>query len=499
MGFQQCWPARRRNDNEPLHAGPVLGPGGTGTLGDIVALAGGRSHSLALRRDGTVWTWGFNGNGQLGDGTVTARSAPVQVSGLTGVGGIAGGEWDSISVKTDGTVWGWGFNGNAELGDGTTTERHTPVRATGVTGAIRISMGSLASQILKNDGSIWGWGWNGDGELGDGTFTTPRLSPVRAINLPVMTLAVAGTWDGLAANSSHLVSTTYGYDHLYRLTNVTAPNGPTSYTYDPVGNRLSRTRDGANQSWTFDHADRFKLSSGAIVDNNSNVTIIPGFVYNYDGANRLTQAVGGGYVIGYTYDGDGRRTHEGKSVVGGGGVYDVSYVHDVSGGLPQVLEEFRSGVNVPTETRKYVLGAQGLAYMASSLGNVDIFHTDRLGSVRALSDVTAQVVEIYQTDEYGVPIDTEGSVRDSFQWTGQERDENGLMFLRARTYHPDTGRFLERDPLASTSASMANVTALNRLVYARILESIASTPQVSRTLQRPSNAQLSTFPSRPGD
>jgi RHS repeat-associated protein len=122
-------------------------------------------------------------------------------------------------------------------------------------------------------------------------------------------------------------------------------------------------------------------------------------------------------------------------------------------------------VNVPTETRKYVLGAQGLAYVASSLGTVNVFHTDRLGSVRAMSDVNAQVVEIYQTDEYGVPTDTEGTIRDSFQWTGEERDENGLVFLRARTYHPDTGRFLERDPLKPTRCSLADPLNLNRLAY----------------------------------
>jgi len=124
---------------------------------------------------------------------------------------------------------------------------------------------------------------------------------------------------------------------------------------------------------------------------------MPGYVYAYDTANRLTQATGGGYVIGYSYDGDGLRTHSGTSVVGGGAVYDVSYVADVGGGLPTVLEERRSGVNVPTETRKYVWGAGGLAYVASSLGTVDIYHSDGLGSVRALSDSTAQVVETYQT------------------------------------------------------------------------------------------------------
>ncbi len=432
----------------------VVGAGGAGTLGDITALAAGRYHSLAQRRDGTVWTWGYNGDGQLGDGTTTTRLFPGQVTGLSSVTTLAGGDAHNLATKS--TVWGWGYNGNGELGDGTrTTPRTTPVQAAGVTGVTHVSAGSDFGQVLKSDGSVWGWGWNGDGQLGDGTYTTPRLAPVRAIGLGVMNLAVAGAWHGLAATTSHLVSTTYGYDHLYRLTGVTAPNGPTSYGYDAAGNRLSRTRAGATQSWSYDSADRFRLSTGAHVDNNGNVTIMPGSVYAYDTANRLTQATGGGYVIGYSYDGDGRRTRLGKSVVGGGGVYDVSYVDDVGRGLATVLEERRAGVNVPTETRKYVWGAGGLVYVASSLGTVDVYHSDGLGSVRALSDSTAQVVETYQTDEYGVPTATAGSRRQPFQYTGEERDENGLVFLRARTYDPNSRRFLQRDPLPKSGPGIA--------------------------------------------
>ena len=116
-----------------------------------------------------------------------------------------------------------------------------------------------------------------------------------------------------------------------------------------------------------------------------------------------------------------------------------------------VLEERRSGSTSPTETRKYVWGAAGLAYMASSLGNVDVYHTDGLGSVRAISDASAQVVQTYATDEFGIPTDTQGSLRQGFQWTGEERDENDLVFLRARDYLPDLGRFLQADPLRKSA------------------------------------------------
>ena len=87
-------------------------PGLTG----ITAVASGEQHSLAVKNDGTVWAWGYNGRGELGDGTTTQRSSPVLVSGLTGVMAVEAGEFHSLAIKSDGTVWAWGYNGDGELG-----------------------------------------------------------------------------------------------------------------------------------------------------------------------------------------------------------------------------------------------------------------------------------------------------------------------------------------------------------------------------------------------
>ncbi|HZD60439.1 MAG TPA: hypothetical protein VE439_08330, partial [Anaerolineae bacterium] len=83
--------------------------------------AGVGCHSLALKQDGTVWGWGDNSFGQLGDGTKTNRSTPVQAKALTNVTAIAAGDAHSLARKSDGTVWAWGGNGFGQLGDGTTT------------------------------------------------------------------------------------------------------------------------------------------------------------------------------------------------------------------------------------------------------------------------------------------------------------------------------------------------------------------------------------------
>ncbi|MZG88400.1 RCC1 repeat-containing protein, partial [Staphylococcus aureus] len=94
----------------------------------VIAIAGGVYHTIALKSDGTVWAWGYNGYGQLGDGSTTNRSTPVQVSGLTDVIAIAGGYYHTIALKSDGTVWAWGHNEGGQLGDGSTTNRSTPAQ-----------------------------------------------------------------------------------------------------------------------------------------------------------------------------------------------------------------------------------------------------------------------------------------------------------------------------------------------------------------------------------
>jgi len=103
-------------------------------MADVVAIAGGGYHTLALRGDGKVRAWGNNEGGQLGDGTATGRLTPVQVQGMTDVTAIAGGGCHTMALRRDGTVWawGWGVDSNGQLGDGTTTDRLTPVQVQGM-------------------------------------------------------------------------------------------------------------------------------------------------------------------------------------------------------------------------------------------------------------------------------------------------------------------------------------------------------------------------------
>ena len=190
-------------------ATPVQVSGITG----VTAVAGGQAHSVALKNDGTVWAWGDNEYGQLGDGTTTNRLTPVQVSGLTDVTAVSvGGGCHSIALKNDGTVWAWGQNAFGGLGDGTeNNQRTTPVQVNGLTGVIALAAGISYSVALKNDGTVWAWGWNGKGQLGDGT-TTKRTTPVQVSDLTGVTAVAAGGSHCVALKNDGTLWA-WGYNH----------------------------------------------------------------------------------------------------------------------------------------------------------------------------------------------------------------------------------------------------------------------------------------------
>ncbi len=160
-------------------------------------VSAGGSYSLALKYDGTVWAWGWNYDGRLGDGITIDRDMPVQVSQLKDVIAVSAGGTHALAVKDDGTVWAWGANVYGELGDGTTNDRYTPVRVAELTDVIAVSSGGGHSLALKGDGTVWCWGYNFWGQLGDGT-TTSRSTPVQVIGLTGVIAVSAGSFYSMA-------------------------------------------------------------------------------------------------------------------------------------------------------------------------------------------------------------------------------------------------------------------------------------------------------------
>jgi len=181
----------------------------------------------------------------------------------------------------------------------------------------------------------------------------------------------------------------------HSLTRVTPPGGTAAYQYDQLYRLTNVTAPGRSAS------------------------------YAYDPANRLASLTIGGTTTTYIYDGEVKRAS--KTV----GTTTTNYAYDVNGSLPNLLTD---------GTLKYVYGL-GLAYAVDTSGNLQVYHTDGLGSVRAITDGNGNLVEAYLTDAFGVSLGTEGTVTQPFGFTGQQQDsESGLSYLRVRYYSPTLGR-----------------------------------------------------------
>jgi alpha-tubulin suppressor-like RCC1 family protein len=143
----------------------------------------GFDHSIALDHSGNVWTFGANYDGQLGDGTNTAKTTPAIV--LSNVNSISTHHTHCLALKNDGTVWAWGDNLNGQLGDNSTVDKNIPVQVSGLSNIVYIKAGLRCSFAIKADGTLWAWGSNSVGKLGDGT-NTQRNTPVQiSVNKPV--------------------------------------------------------------------------------------------------------------------------------------------------------------------------------------------------------------------------------------------------------------------------------------------------------------------------
>ncbi len=173
-------------------------------------IAAGYYHNVALKGDGTVWSWGYNGFGQLGNGGIVDSNTPVQVQGLSGVSAVAAGFFHSVALKSDGTVWLWGDNGYDQLGVAGLAYSNIPLQVAGVSNVVAVAAAGAHTMALKSDGSVWVWGWNAYGQLGIGGTGNAR-TPTPVPGLLGISGIAAGFFHSLAVHRDGTLSA-WGYN-----------------------------------------------------------------------------------------------------------------------------------------------------------------------------------------------------------------------------------------------------------------------------------------------
>jgi alpha-tubulin suppressor-like RCC1 family protein len=239
-----------------LRTTPVVVAGLTG----ITQVADGETHMLALDSAGKVWSWGSNLLGALGNGTtsqvVGSNPTPVPVPGLTAVTQIAAGTDDSFALRSDGTVWAWGINTHGQLGDGTTVNRDSPERVPGLAGIKKIFAGAETCYAIRADGSVLAWGNNPEGLLGNGTATGFSATPVAVPGLTGVTQLSASDYEALAVAGPAGAVWAWGANNF-----GASGDGTTTPHYTPEQIGLS----GVSQVAAGDKASVAALANGSVM------------------------------------------------------------------------------------------------------------------------------------------------------------------------------------------------------------------------------------------
>jgi cysteine-rich repeat protein len=186
---------------------------------NAATIATGYNHTCFLRT-GNVYCSGYNGRGELGDGTWSQRTSPVLVRNLTGVKQIQLGNFHSCALKTNGTVFCWGYNPYGQLGNGANSNRNTPVQVRSLTGVAHIGTGAYHTCAVKTNGTVFCWGYNGQGQLGTGNNSYRNVpTQVRSISDAVK---VTGGYYHTCAQRRNGQIKCWGYGQYHQISNTSS-------------------------------------------------------------------------------------------------------------------------------------------------------------------------------------------------------------------------------------------------------------------------------------
>ena len=203
-------------------------------ISGVTSIGAGGGHTAVAKTDGTVWTWGDNEYGQLGNSTNTDSNVPVQAN-ISDVLAVAAGVTHTVALKSDGTVWAWGYNYYGQLGNGNNTNSNVPVQAN-ISDVVAITAGGHHTVALKSDGTAWTWGWNYYGQLGNSTNTDNNV-PVQA-NISGVVAVAAGVTHTVAITSlfHDVLPWFWAYDYIMAIYDAGITTGYPDGTYRPAEN-----------------------------------------------------------------------------------------------------------------------------------------------------------------------------------------------------------------------------------------------------------------------
>ena len=206
------------------YGSPVYLPIRVGIDSDWAIVAGGHTHTLAIKRDGSLYAWGNNDNGRLGDGTVSKRLVPTRVGIDNDWAAIAGAYKHSVGIKTGGSLWAWGCNTNGQLGIGSTVDQWVPMQvAVGAPGWVSVACANEHNVAVMQGGTLWTWGGNTFGQLGDGTTTTSTVPVQVGSDTDWLTVGSGSLHQAAVKRSGELW--TWGYNYNGQLGGTATPFG----------------------------------------------------------------------------------------------------------------------------------------------------------------------------------------------------------------------------------------------------------------------------------
>jgi alpha-tubulin suppressor-like RCC1 family protein len=397
----------------------------------------GENHTVAIKSDGTLWVWGRNNFGQLGDSTTTDKTSPIQIGTGTNWSQIVCSGYDSyynnggytIAVKSDGTLWAWGSNGNGQLGDGSTITRISPVKIGTATNWSKVATNDFHSAAIKTDGSLWAWGTNYNGQLGDGT-TTGRTAPVK--------IGSDTNWSKVYCGSEHTVAVkkdgtlwSWGLNSSGQL-----GDGSTQSSYSPVliGVDTNWTQIACgNHTIALNKSPSVPTLSQATINSITNNSASSGGNITYDGGSAVT-ARGVCWSTSQNPTISGTKTSDGTGsgnftsnitgLIASTKYYVRAYATNNIGTGYSLQDSLTTSSSTPSKKVKVKIVLNGLWVSDKHLPGVSVCIELRSGSVLISSSVSKSIA---------AKIDTLGYAEADF---GELSDGNYWLLIRAAGYLP---------------------------------------------------------------